>query len=174
MYRLILPTAKYAKSYHAYIAELGDEERYPFPLDFDASDFDAMLARIAGFADGTGVPEGWVPSSTFWLMEGDEIIGCSNLRHFLNDTIAHCGGHIGLGIRPSYRGKSLGIELLQRTLQQAQQRGIDPVHIHCHSDNAASNAMIRACGGHFDSAVQVGDAHIHRYLIKAIRQSDPD
>lgn len=47
--KLILPSAKYQASYCAYIDELGDEERYPFPLDFDYQDFGAMLARIEAF-----------------------------------------------------------------------------------------------------------------------------
>lgn len=100
MYQLILPTAKLKASYDAYISELGSEERYPFPLDFDHSDFAAMLARIEGIRNGTQVPDGFVQSSTYWMVDGDEIIGCTNIRHRLNAQIEHCGGHIGLSIRP--------------------------------------------------------------------------
>jgi hypothetical protein len=34
---LILPSVEYKDSYIQYIIELGDEERYPFPVDFDYS-----------------------------------------------------------------------------------------------------------------------------------------
>lgn len=44
--KLIKPSIKYQASYLSYIEELGDEERYPFPLDFDHRDFPAMLARF--------------------------------------------------------------------------------------------------------------------------------
>jgi hypothetical protein len=35
---LVLPSAKYIQSYNEYIEELGDEVRYPFPMDFDHQD----------------------------------------------------------------------------------------------------------------------------------------
>lgn len=40
--QLILPNREYEQSYREYILELGEEERYPFPLDFDHSDFEEM------------------------------------------------------------------------------------------------------------------------------------
>lgn len=145
--RLVRPDGRFEASYRAYIEELGDEERYPFPMDFDPGDFYAMLRRIERFEQGVDLPEGFVPSSTFWLVDGDELLGVSNLRHRLNDGLRAYGGHIGLGIRPSRRGQGLGIELLARTIEQARARGIGDVHIHCHADNDASARMIRRVGG---------------------------
>src|SRR5699024_6384803 len=107
-----------------YILELGDEERYPFPLDFDHSNFEELLSKLDKFRKGKDLPDGYVPASTFWLVDRDEILGVSNLRHFLNDRIRHAGGHIGLGIH-----------LLGLTLQQAYALGITEVHIHCHKVN---------------------------------------
>jgi len=43
---LIKPCADFKASYDGYIRELGDEERYPFPLDFDHSDFPALLQGL--------------------------------------------------------------------------------------------------------------------------------
>lgn len=151
--KLILPSAKYEASYCAYITELGDEERYPFPLDFDHHDFNAMLARIEAFRQGQNLPEGYAASTTYWLIDQDELIGVSNLRHYLTPQIEHAGGHIGLGIRPSYRGQGLGTLLLKLTLEQAQQRGIHEVHIHCEKTNPASAAMIIANGGKLHSEI---------------------
>ena len=37
---LVFPSSKYSPSYNAYIEELGDEVRYPFPMGFDHQDFD--------------------------------------------------------------------------------------------------------------------------------------
>lgn len=165
-YRLILPTDRLKTSYAAYINELGDEERYPFPLDFDHSDFAAMLARIEGIRNGTQVPDGFVQSSTYWMVDGDEIIGCTNIRHRLNAQIEHCGGHIGLSIRPQFRCKGLGNTLLLLSLKKARELGIDVAHIHCHSHNHASKAMIEACGGQLHSELQVDAELISRYRIE--------
>ncbi|WP_223787943.1 GNAT family N-acetyltransferase [Marinicella meishanensis] len=164
--KLIKPSMAYQSSYLSYIAELGDENRHPFPLDFAHRDFAALLQKIQAYEDGVDLPESFEPSSTFWLIEGDEIIGMSNLRHRLNDVLRHSGGHIGLGIRPSRRGQGLGSELLRLTLEQAWKRGINPVQVHCYEHNHASAGMIQANGGLLDSTITDEDGHrVQRYVI---------
>lgn len=166
--KLVAPDSCYQQSYHRYIQELGDEERYPFPLDFDYQDFPAYLARLKEIEQGINLPTGYVPSSTYWLVENDELIGVSNLRHHLNDTIRHTGGHIGLSIRPSHRRKGLSKTLLQLTIGKAKAMGIETVHIHCYRHNTASARMIQACGGVLESEVILDQGSepeiIQRYL----------
>lgn len=166
---LVRPSADYEHSYRAYIEELGDEERYPFPLDFEHADFAAMLRRLDDFDQGRDLPEGFVPSSTYWLVENGELIGVSNLRHFLNERIARAGGHVGLGIRPGNRGRGLGVLLLGLTIQEARKRGIGELHIHCHKDNAASARMILSNGGVLHSEIEDGAPPeiVQRYLVPA-------
>ena len=163
--QLILPSREYEQSYREYILELGDEERYPFPLDFDHSDFHELLAKLENFRVGKGLPEGFVPASTFWLVDQGEILGVSNLRHYLNDRIRQAGGHIGLGIRPSKRGQRLGVGLLKRTLEKAYEQGISSVHIHCHKHNRPSARMITANGGVLESEIKDGGEIIQRYVV---------
>ena len=164
---LIYPTAEYEESYRAYISELGDEERYPFPLDFDHNEFPALLHRLDNLAKGINIPDGFVPSSTFWLVDDGEIVGVSNLRHYLNDTIRHSGGHIGLGVRPAFRGRGLGNTLLALTIEEARMRGIGDIHIHCYKDNQASARMIVSNGGSLNSEIEDGDSKqiIQRYVV---------
>lgn len=166
---LVLPSRKHVQSYRAYIRELGDEERYPFPLEFDHTDFGALLQRLQDFKNGTRIPEGFVPSSTFWLVDETELIGVSNLRHFLNEKIRHCGGHIGLGIRPSYRGRGFSNILMALTIEQGRKRGIDELYIHCHKDNHASARMIMNNGGVLDTEIADGKPAkiVQRYLVAA-------
>lgn len=167
--KLILPRPEYESSYAAYIRELGDAERYPFPLDFAYEDFPALIRRLEDLSNGVSVPEGFVPSSTFWLVEGDELVGVSNLRHYLNDRIEHHGGHIGLGIRPSRRGRGQGNMLLALTIQEARRRGIGEIHIHCLRSNLASARMIVRNGGILHSEVMDEDPVrvVQRYRIGA-------
>ena len=162
---LIKPTENYQSSYHSYIKELAQEERYPFPLDFEHSDFSAMLDKIQQLEQGSNLPDGYVPSTTYWLVENHEIIGVSNLRHHLNDQLKVAGGHIGLGIRPSCRGRKLSIQLLQMTLAKAAAMDIGEVHIHCYRDNLPSARMIEVCGGVLDSEVLTGGQVVLRYVV---------
>lgn len=167
LFELVQPDLRFQSSYEDYIAELGDEVRYPFPLDFDHRDFAALLRRLEDLAEGRNIPEGFVPSSTFWLVCGDTLAGVANLRHCLNDRIRHCGGHIGLGVRPSFRGQGLGRTLMAMTIEQARMRGIGELHIHCHKDNEASARMIVANGGVLDSEIDDGQPArvVQRYVI---------
>jgi predicted acetyltransferase len=167
MLKLIKPNIKYQSSYLSYIEELGDEERYPFPLDFDEQDFSAMLERIEQFEQGINLPAGYVPSSTYWLIHNDEIIGVSNLRHHLNVELLKAGGHIGLSIRPSCRGGKFSVQLLQMTFAEAVAKGINQIHVHCYADNVASAKMIQAGGGVLQSEELIAEGQsVQRYVIE--------
>ncbi len=164
--KLVEPSNRLGPSFHRYISELGNEERYPFVLDFDASDFTAWLNRIRRLARPVGSPDAPVPSSTYCLVDGEELVGVSNLRHQLNDQVRHIGGHIGLGIRPSQRGRGLGTVLMARTIDKATAIGLTDLHIHCHANNPASAAMIVANGGVLHSQVAAADGLIvQRYVV---------
>lgn len=165
-WELVVPALRYEASFREYLVELGNEERYPFVLDLDASNFTTYLQQLDDLSKGKWVPEGGVPSSTYWLVQGDILIGVANLRHYLNDNIAHVGGHIGLGIRPSYRGKGFSSLLLRKTLEIARSRLIHPVHIHCYTNNLPSNGMILSVGGVLDSNVTVKTHQVSRYVVR--------
>lgn len=172
---LVLPSSAYAQSYRRYIAELGDEERYPFQLDLEHDDFEALLQRLQAFSQGIDIPDGYVPTSTYWLVEGDELLGVSSLRHHLNERIRERGGHIGLGIRPSRRGLGLGSHLLALTMQKAREHGIGELHIHCHKSNEASGRMIVRNGGVLHSELPGDDPAetVQRYMVMAPRNVVP-
>lgn len=163
--KLVKPTIEYQNSYISYIKELANEERYPFPLDFEYEDFVGLIAKLDGYADGSNVPENRVPSSTFWLIQNDEIIGVTNLRHYLNKEIEFCGGHIGLGIRPSFRGKGIGSFLMAESIKKLHSMGVKVVHIHCYKENLASSAMIIANGGCLISEFSEQNKVIQRYVV---------
>ncbi len=86
----------------------------------------------------------------------------------MNEEIHRCGGHIGLGIRPSQRGRGLGAELMSLTIMEAWKRGIDEVHIHCHKSNSASAKIIESNGGVLHSEIEDGDSTriIQRFVIR--------
>ena len=166
--KLVAPSKDFQESYLAYIAELDDEERYPFPLDFEYEDFASLLKKLDNYAIGSNIPKNMVPSSTFWLVQNNKIIGVTNLRHYLNKEIEYCGGHIGLGIRPSFRGKGIGNLLMAESIKKLNSRGVNDVHIHCYKDNLASAAMILVNGGKLMSEFSEQNKVIQRYIVSAI------
>ena len=106
-------------------------------------------------------------STTLWLVSGDDLLAVANIRHTLNDNLRYAGGHIGLGVRPSARGQSLGNYLMQQSINFARQLGIGDVHIHCYKDNHASRGMIEHCGGELESEVAMDDGTVvWRYVVQ--------
>ncbi len=167
MLSLINPTVEYEKSYRSYIRELGNEERYPFTLDFEFDDFPALVTRLNNCSLGIDLPDGWVPHTTFWLVENGEIVGVSSLRHRMTDRLERLGGHIGFGVRPSAQGRGIAKELLRRTLSEAGQLGISEVLVICLKDNIASSSVIKANGGTLESEYIVPEYSglLQRYVI---------
>lgn len=163
------PHAALAESYRSMVREILDhgEELIPFPLSFDHGDFAAFLARLAACERGEGIPEGFVPHTTFWLVAEGEVVAVSNLRHRLTDKLRVEGGHIGYGVRPSARRRGHATEILRRTLEEARRHGIAEALVTCAQRNAGSAGAIRNCGGRLVSEefVESRGEVVSRYLV---------
>ena len=167
MLSLTKPTVGYEKSYRSYIKELGNAERYPFTLDFDFDDFSELVVRLNNCSLGIDLPDGGVPHTTFWLVEDEEIVGVSSLRHRMTDQLKRLGGHIGFGVRPSAQGRGVAKELLRRTLHEAGLLGIREALVICLKDNVASSSVIKANGGWLESEYTVPEYSglLQRYVV---------
>lgn len=163
--RLVEPSERYYLSYLDYIRELGDEERYPFTLDLEFEDCNQLLTQLNDFSSGVNLPADKVPNTTLWLVDGGKIVGVTNVRHFLNENIEFCGGHIGLGIRPSCRGRGLGNYLMQLSIEYLVKMGSQKIHIHCYKENESSARTIINNGGVLVSEFVDNQKVIQRYLV---------
>ena len=95
-----------------------------------------------------GLVDGWkVPSTTYWLYVEGMPVGFGNLRHFLTDALRTAGGNIGYGIRPGFREKGYGKELLRLLVIESQKLGLEKVLMTIHKDNMASKGVALANGG---------------------------
>jgi len=112
----------------------------------------AHIRKLQDMARGVGLPEGWVPSTTYWLVrDGKIIVARSNLRHRLTPSLERVGGHIGYATRPSERRKGYGTLLCALTLQKARELGLKRVLITCDADNLASARIIEKNGGRLEN-----------------------
>lgn len=168
--RLVEPSKEFASSYRSLIAEIIERKEIliPFCLQYDANDFEAYLQRLRDDAAGIGLPEGYVPASTFWLLdEEEELVAVAHLRHRLTPALLIYGGHVGYGVRPSRRNQGYATLLLKLVLPEARALGIEKVLVTCDKKNLASARVIVKNGGVLDSEVPRPDTEgtTQRYWI---------
>ncbi|MBU5672051.1 GNAT family N-acetyltransferase [Paenibacillus brevis] len=168
--KLIKPALNLKDEYISFYQEWRDsgEEMVPWVITKDPSDFRAMLAFLSNQEKGIGIPEGWVPDSTFWLVnEYSRVIGAVNIRHQLSPFLLRAGGHIGYGIRPSERGKGYAASMLKLALVEARKLGIQEVLVVCDAENVGSERTILRNGGTRDvDFVEEDGQVIKRFWIK--------
>lgn len=145
MPKLIDPNEKLAAEFLALAEEFqaGGDHRYEPAL----KDFSAYLEQVSNYARGVDLKPDHVPESEFWLVDGDRIVACSNLRHRLTPALELEGGHIGYGVRPSERRKGFGTLILEITLWKAKELGLEKVLLTCDTDNLGSAKIIEKNGG---------------------------
>lgn len=161
---------EWRSSYRRLVEEFieAGEPLIPFPLRFAHDDFPALIAKLESLARGIDLPEGFVPNTTFWLVDRQsEVVGVSNLRHALTPRLRIDGGHIGYGIRPSQRRRGYGSSLLRATLAEARTMGLGRVLLICDRDNRGSIEVILRNRGQFDSEEYLPDqgTAVRRYWI---------
>ena len=87
-------------------------------------------------------------STYFAVRKSDEkVVGCIELRHTLNESLAVIGGHIGFSVIPGERRKGYATEMLKQVLAVAKKAGLSKVLLTCDTDNIGSCKTVEACGG---------------------------
>lgn len=110
---------------------------------------DDVLPRIIGWAEGKDLPENFVPQTTYFLWDEEEIVGLFRIRHYLNDFLRECHGHIGYGIGRKYRGKGYATEGLRLAIQECRSLiPEDEIYLSVYKDNPASLHVQQKCGAY--------------------------
>jgi len=101
-----------------------------------------------------GKKENKVPSTIMLALNNDELVGFSNIRHYLNEELFHEAGHIGYMVRPSQRKKGYAKEILKLSLKHIQSvYHVSDVLVTCSVSNLASEKTIRSQGGIYENTV---------------------
>jgi len=146
------PSERYKTSFLTALREYHAEGRYH---EYDSAILELDFARFVKFQLNKRVnPQpGRVKESIFWLVEDDEYIGRTALRHELNDSLRLFGGHIGYDIRPCRRKQGYGTLICKLALDEARKIGLRRAMITCDEDNIASRKIIEANGGKFEKSI---------------------
>ena len=92
-------------------------------------------------------PEGYVPATNLWLIDGRDYLGRLAIRHRLTDRLRQAGGHISYDVRPSRRRRGHATTMLTAGLPIARGLGIRTALVTCDIDNVASRKVIEHNGG---------------------------
>jgi predicted acetyltransferase len=75
------------------------------------------------------------------------------------------GGHIGYGVRPSYRRQGFATEILRQSLTYIHGLGVTEVLVTCDEDNLGSIKVIESQGGVLENEVEFEGTLKRRYWI---------
>lgn len=102
-------------------------------------------------AKGINLPKGWIPFTTYWLIDQNEFIGIVQIRHKLTPHLRKIGGLIGYTIRPSKRKQGYGKKILALALPKAKKLGLTKILVTCDENNLASKKIIEANDGIYET-----------------------
>lgn len=169
---LVSPDMKYQTEYIYFIRacrediqKCGMEHYIPLSNELTFSD---DINRLNETCMGIGLPAGWVPASTYWLIaEYDRrIIGAINIRHSLTDYLRFRGGHIAYYIHKDERRNGYASKMLELGLEKCKSMKIDRVLITCAKENVGSSKTIINNGGVLHSEDMDGEEVFQRYWIE--------
>jgi predicted acetyltransferase len=124
-----------------------EHQRFAATWDTEAGFTSYVESVKAECLEDSPRPTRYVPSTTWWYVEGSDYLGRISLRHRLNDHLRELGGHIGYDVRPSARRRGHATAMLQAVLPYAYDLGIDEALVTCDVDNVASRKVIEAANG---------------------------
>lgn len=151
---LVAPRLAAAASVRAMARAHGDDLKYEYRDGVAALTDDELPAYVdallADTRERSPRPEGHVPSTHLWWVDGDTFLGRLQIRHRLVTPFQRTeGGHIGYHVVAPARRQGHGVAILAAALPIAAALGLDCVLITCLPGNTGSRRIIEANGGLF-------------------------
>ena len=164
---LKFPTMQDKSEWIEYYTEFKASNPDTNPLNFGLDkDYEEWLIDRTNESKGLNLKDGRVPSTIYFFMLDDKIIGHVSIRHNLeHEMLRTMGGHVGDGIRPSYRNQGYGTKLLQMTLPKCKELGLNEIMITCKKENVASEKCIRKNGAQFQDEIVYEGTPFLRFKI---------
>jgi predicted acetyltransferase len=153
---LVAPDVQFESSYREAMAEFAAEGRLEELGSLPKHEnFAGFVQELMDWSQGSDLPTGWVPQSSFWLVDGAWFIGKVEVRHRLTDALRLRGGHVGYAIRPTARRRGYGRAALSLVLRPCRDLGLSKILVTCDITNDASRRIIESNGGTLEDVVHV-------------------
>lgn len=181
MLKLVKPSKKYLQSFLNAIDDYRKDENHfgrggidPLIKAIDENKVDEYLQKLSDYEHEENLPEGYVPGTRFWLLNGDEFVGSFDIRHRLTPKLEQIGGHIAANISPKYRGKYSSFVGIKMCIDKARKLGLKRVLMTCDVANKASYraivGLMKLYGGEELSDSFVDGHGEHRVWINTVQK----
>lgn len=110
-----------------------------------------IIPKMQNEAKGINLAEGYVPQTSYYLIDDQTIVGIFKVRHYCNEETLHNGtGHIGFAIKEQYRNQGYGKKGLALAIEELRKmqdyRPQENIIMGCDKDNIASLKVQQANG----------------------------
>ena len=146
---LKFPTIEEKEEWINYVKETKIDNPESTPGGFkEDTKYEEWLSKKHDEYNNINLEEGRVPSSFYFLMDGNRILGSISIRHSIDsDMLKRFGGHIGYNIRPSERRKGYATKMLNLAIEKCEELGLEEVMVTCKENNIGSAKTIENnCG----------------------------
>jgi predicted acetyltransferase len=148
---LVVPRLSVAPSVRAAAREFADDGMDHYRDRVAAMADDELPAYVDGLLADTREnsprPDGHVPSTHLWWVDGEEFLGRLHIRHRLTPSLREENGHVGYHVVASHRRRGHATAMLHAGLPVAAALGLECVLITCDVTNQGSRRVIEANGG---------------------------
>jgi predicted acetyltransferase len=148
---LVVPRADVAESVRAAARTHGDDAHDAYSTDVVDLPDDALAGYVerllADTREHAPRPDGYVPSTHLWWVEGEEYLGRVHLRHRLTPFLRESGGHLGYHVVQPHRRRGHATAMLAAALPVAAAIGLECLLLTCDTTNEASRRVIERNGG---------------------------
>ncbi|MCU5746671.1 GNAT family N-acetyltransferase [Staphylococcus sp. SQ8-PEA] len=152
--------------YCKYIKEWIDNDELIIPRVTDIVKYENFEDLVKSLKDNKSHDKS-IDNTTYFLFVEGEIVGAANIRHELNHNLKQVGGHVGYGVRRSYRGKGYGSKILRKALDYLSRIDVKKALVTCEKTNTSSAKVIEKNGGEeIDPSVLDDGTEIRRFLIE--------
>jgi RimJ/RimL family protein N-acetyltransferase len=127
--------AEHIESFHRALDIVARERKYLVLLEAPP------LAQMREFVSNiirNGDPQ-------FVALAKGEVVGWCDIRRHFFPALAH-RGTLGMGIIPAYRGRGLGLRLIQTTIEHARMAGFVRIEFDVRADNARAITLYEKVG----------------------------
>lgn len=164
--KLIIPNKKHSDLVIDYLNDFKNNNEEPLNFN-NFTDYNTWLNKINLRSNKNTLPIDRVLTTTFFVINNNEIIGITDLKHEFNNEVLNYTGQISYAVRPSKRHNNYGTEILKLILIYAKENNFSKVLITCDEDNVDSSKIIEKNNGDLENIIynSLENKNIKRYWI---------